>query len=95
MEMIERLPTMPDPELKVLLANARRLGDSGAAKQQDAANALIPLIEAEMADRKAKTPAAEKKPRKAAVPKAKVAKSKARVDVEAEAEPEPEPEPEL
>ncbi len=70
MDMSERLPGMSDADLKVLLANARRLGDGGVQKQQDAANALVPLIEAEMAGRKARAPAAEKKPRKAAAPKA-------------------------
>ncbi len=92
MDMAERLPAMTDTDLKSLLVNARRLGDSGAAKQQDAANALVPLIEAEMADRKAKLPVAEKKPRKAAVSKVKVAKAKVKELVNSEVEEEAEPE---
>ncbi len=58
MEMHERLPTMPDAELKTLLANARRLAQSGTPKQQLAAAELAPLVEAEIEGRK---PAAAEK----------------------------------
>ena len=60
MEMHERLPTMPDSELKTLLANAKRLEVSGTPKQQAAAAELAPLVEAEMLGRK---PAAAEKMR--------------------------------
>ena len=60
MEMHERLPTMPDAELKTLLSNARRLEQSGTPKQQLAAAELAPLVEAEIQGRK---PAAAEKMR--------------------------------
>ena len=71
--MADKLPGMADADLKALLANAVRLSESGAPKQKEAASALAPLIQAEMADRKAKLPVPEKKPRKAPVKKVKAA----------------------
>lgn len=53
MELIEKLPQMSDGQLANLLANARRLGASGGPRQQADAAALLPALEAAVADRKA------------------------------------------
>ena len=68
MTMADKLPTLLDQDLKVLLSNARRLEKDGTPKQQAAAAELAPLVEAEMAKRK---PA----PKPKAPPKPKVAKA--------------------
>ncbi|NEX94341.1 hypothetical protein [Caulobacter sp. 17J65-9] len=62
--MTERLPGMDLKDLATLRANAVRLQSSGAPNQQAAATDLLPLIDAELAGRKAKAPAATKSPRK-------------------------------
>ena len=56
MSMIDRIPTMADADLATLLANARRLEDSGAPAQQKAAAEMLPLITAELAEREARKP---------------------------------------
>jgi hypothetical protein len=56
MSMAERIPTMADADLVSLQVNASRLQDSGTDKQQRDAAELLPLIAAEIADRKAKAP---------------------------------------
>ena len=61
--MAERLPTLDDKQLLILRDNARRLETTGVAKQQTAATELLPLIEAEIADRKAKAPPPVRKAR--------------------------------
>lgn len=66
MQMMERLPNLADQELKHLLANARRLAETGTAKQQAEARALEPLIEAEIAGRKPASAAKIRKPKRPA-----------------------------
>lgn len=82
--LIARVPTLSDPELASLNANAQRLKDSGNAQQRVAAAAVLPVIEAEIADRRAKKLAAmpakaarakKKAPAKAAAPKSAAAGS--------------------
>ncbi len=53
LNMIEKLPELPDAELKNLLANAERLGLEGTDKQKASANSLLPAINAELSARKA------------------------------------------
>lgn len=64
MEMADRLPTMDGTDLKNLLANCRRLEQSGSPQQQAAAAVLVPLVEAELAGRKPVKVVAPKAPRK-------------------------------
>lgn len=59
MDLMERLPTMADDALSTLGANAKRLAQSGTAKQKSAAVALLPAITAEQARRRAEKSAAE------------------------------------
>ena len=47
MSLLERIPTLDDEEVVNLLANARRLAESGDEKQQAAAAELLPALEAE------------------------------------------------
>jgi len=60
----ESIPNLADKELGSLHANALRLSDSGNAKLKTEATRLLPLIEAELAARKARapTPRARKTP---------------------------------
>jgi hypothetical protein len=51
--MIEKLPGLPDAELKNLLANAQRLEQEGTAQQKASASSLLPAINAELSARKA------------------------------------------
>ena len=67
-DLSDRVPTMTDPELASLLANATRLSLSGSAQQRGSAALLLPVVEAEIARRKAlksansrKSPAAKKR----------------------------------
>lgn len=82
MALADMIPTMSDPDLKALRVNAARLSEHGAAQQQTAATDILPVIDAEMADRAARNP----KPVKAA-PKPR-AKKKVAVEADAEAEAE-------
>ncbi len=66
MTLAERLPSLAREELLALRENARRLGSEAGTRQEEAA-ALLPLIEAELAQR------AERQPAKAASPRAKPA----------------------
>ena len=66
MSIDERIPALSDKELATLHSNAERLARTGAPKQQGEAQRLMPLIEAEQAERKARAPAA-----KAAAPRAR------------------------
>jgi hypothetical protein len=69
MSIAERLPTMVDAELVTLRANALRLEAAGGAQMAKAAE-LLPLIDAEIAERLArKPPKAPPKPRAKAAPK--------------------------
>jgi hypothetical protein len=81
----ERIPELSDKELKTLQSNAVRLEQTGIAKQKLEAARIIPLIDAELASRKAKAP--PPRARKVAVKKAaKPKKAKAEVEEEAEEE---------
>ena len=57
MAIQDLIPVMEDKDLVTLRGNARRLEASGSAKQQAAATELLPLIDAEIATRKARLPA--------------------------------------
>ncbi len=62
--MAEMLPSLEDKELATLRDNAQRLEQSAPeAKQRTAAAELMPLIDAEIADRKAKAPPPVRKTR--------------------------------
>lgn len=50
--LIEKIPTLSDVEVVNLLANARRLQDSGDERQQAAAAELLPALEAAATERK-------------------------------------------
>lgn len=65
-----RVPSMTDDALTTLLTNAQRMLASGNAAQKASANDLIPVIEQELAERKAKKAAApaRKGARKAKTP---------------------------
>ena len=67
MTMADLIPTMHDADLTSLRANAERLEATGTDKQKRDAAELLPLISAEIAERKAKAP--PKAPRKTAVRK--------------------------
>ena len=66
-----RVPQMTDDALETLLANARRLIDTGSKLQRTGATDLIPVIEAELAERGVAKAAAQ------AAKKASAKKSKA------------------
>ena len=53
MDVGTKISTLEDQELSVLCANARRLVVSGSATQKAAAAALLPALEAELAERSA------------------------------------------
>lgn len=53
MDVKAQLPTLEDAELSNIRSNAQRLLTTGTAKQQAAAAALLPSIEAEWASREA------------------------------------------
>ena len=55
MALADMLPTLDDAALANLWANATRLETGAGAKQKEAA-LLLPLIEAELADREARKP---------------------------------------
>ena len=56
MAMADLIPTPDDEGLANLRANAQRLETSGVARQQEQAAALLPLIDAELADRLSRKP---------------------------------------
>ena len=64
MTIAERIPVLTDAELANLNANARRLSESGTPAQRSAASDLMPLIEAQIADRIARKPVKAKAVRK-------------------------------
>ncbi|OYX30519.1 MAG: hypothetical protein B7Y99_11580 [Caulobacterales bacterium 32-69-10] len=87
MSMAERILTMDDASLVRLRDNARRL-EASPGRQQNEAAALVPLIEAELAERESKKPV--KKVSKAtlasqAAKAAKAAKLAAAIEANAEA----------
>lgn len=54
MTLIDKLPDMADDALGVLGANAERLAQTGTAKQQKEAMAVLPAIRAEITTRRAR-----------------------------------------
>jgi len=58
MDLRERVPHLSDVELATLNVNAQRLVVAGSALQRAAATDLLPVIEAELSDRRAKKLAA-------------------------------------
>lgn len=70
-DLRSRVPQMTDDALATLLANATRLRDTGTKLQQNGAADLIPVLEAEIAQRRAA------KDEAAAVKKAAAAAKKA------------------
>ncbi len=54
MDLLKRLPDMPDADLDTLGANAERLALSGNPKQKTAAQAALPAIQEERATRQAR-----------------------------------------
>ena len=76
MDMATRLPSMTDQQLSTMRGNAERLGEGGNSKQKTEAARLLPLIQAEIDERKARAPApvkAVRKPRKKPEPAKKKA----------------------
>jgi hypothetical protein len=69
MSIDERLPGYSDKELASLADNVRRLALSGSTPQRVEAERLIPLVDAELATRKARAPVRKTPVRKAAVKK--------------------------
>ena len=57
MSIEDRIPTLSDKELASLQENAARLALSGSAKQKADCERVLPLIDAELAERKARAPA--------------------------------------
>jgi len=57
MTLAERIPDLDDDALKTLRANAHRLQAEGGRRQEEAAM-LLPLIDAELAERQARNPPA-------------------------------------
>jgi len=57
MDMVEKLPGMSDADLGNLISNAERLAQSGTTKQQQAAQAMLPVIQAEAVRRRELKPA--------------------------------------
>jgi len=68
----DKIPNMDDASLTTLKANASRLQFVGGA-QSEAALALLPLIDAEIADRLSRKPAKVTKPRARRTPAVVVA----------------------
>jgi hypothetical protein len=50
--LIEKLPYLTDEEVVTLLANARRLAETGDARQMAAARDLLPALEADAEERR-------------------------------------------
>ncbi|HEY9218943.1 MAG TPA: hypothetical protein VIO94_12895 [Phenylobacterium sp.] len=53
MTLIEKIPELDDDGLRNLLANARRLQETGSPKQQEQAAELLPALEEAAAARQA------------------------------------------
>jgi hypothetical protein len=73
MSLIDKIPTLSDDEVVTLLANARRLAESGDDKQRAAAIDLIPALEGAAAERRARRMAAAQAKRAARRPRRKAA----------------------
>jgi len=73
LSVIDLIPVLGDKELATLRSNATRLAETGDLARRTRAAEMIPLIDAELADRKAKAPPPAAKAKRAA--KAKPAES--------------------
>lgn len=87
MTMIDRIPGLTDADLATLHGNARRLEMSSDVGRSKAAVDMLPVIEAELAQREAAKPKKAPPKRKPAAPK--VAKAKKTAEVEDTGEPAP------
>jgi hypothetical protein len=85
LSIADLIPQMDDKALISLRVNALRLGAGSESPRQKEAESLIPLIDAEVALRKAAKPKATPAPRKKAVSKKKAVVEK---DEAEDAEPE-------
>ena len=56
MDMATQLPSLTEKQLSTMLGNAERLGLAGNKKQKIEATRLLPLIQAEIDERKARAP---------------------------------------
>jgi len=56
MDIATRLPSLSDQQLATMLGNAERLGQAGTNKQKGEAARLMPLIQAELDERRARAP---------------------------------------
>ena len=68
MDMATRLPSFTEQQLATMMGNAERLNLAGSKKQKVEAARLMPLIQAEIDERKARAPVKAKairRPRKA------------------------------
>ena len=65
MDMATRLPSLTEQQLATMLGNAERLNLAGTKKQKGEAARLMPLIQAEIDERKARAPAPVKAVRRA------------------------------
>ena len=77
------MPTMADDALVSLRVNALRLKETGSAIQRHSATALLPVVEAEIADRKEKKKASMP-PKAPRVSKKKPAAAKAKKEDDGE-----------
>jgi len=77
MDLVAKLPAMEDAALAVLHENAQRLEQSGTKTQKNAAAALLPAIESELASRRAAKLEAAKTKRAASKAKTATTKTKA------------------
>lgn len=75
MSMADLIPTLDDEGLANLRANAQRLESSDVARQAEQASALLPLIDAELAERLSRVP-----PKAPPKPRAKKAAALAEAD---------------
>ena len=75
-DLRSRVPAMTDDALVTLHANARRLLETGSNAQRNAATDLIPVIEGELAQRRAKKLAAQPARKLAAAKPRKIKKPK-------------------
>jgi hypothetical protein len=66
MTLVEKIPTLTDAEVINLLANARRLQETGDPRQQTAAAELLPALEEAATQRQAERLAAAQVKRAAA-----------------------------
>jgi hypothetical protein len=55
--MSDKLPGLTDPELATLRSNAVRLQENGTPKQRQAADDLLPAIDAELSERRTRADA--------------------------------------